>query len=155
LQVFREAATRIKELEALLVGERTRADGLAEQLGRHTSELETTLADHQQRAIELEAQVKRLEAVEAHNRELRASLADLRDNTPASQVGMPVGSDDRVLELLADQQQRLAELMGLIMKYEDADVKIKTLQDALANDRALCRDGARSCGGSGAAGTHV
>jgi DNA-binding response OmpR family regulator len=157
LQTFRQSVNKIKELEASLAEERARSAQLAGQAEsaqpweRRIAELETSLADQQQRRADLAEQVKRLEEVERRNQELESSLAGLQDKLSRGTEQPPVisgWSEDRILDWqsrLADQQGRLTELANQVMKYGDAETKIKALETSLANEQTRADEMAQRC----------
>jgi CheY-like chemotaxis protein len=171
LQAFRLSTQRIKELEALLEGEKARGERLAEQaetgkqavrrmheleaaltdqqqrstqekesshgnevLETKNKELQSSLSEHEGRIAELTNQLNRLADVEKRNKELEASLENLRSQSmtsKSSEEGVP-----QLQALIAAQQQRLTEVASEVIRFSEAEAKIRLLEAELANEQS-------------------
>ena len=172
LQAFRLSTQRIKELEALLEGEKARGERLAEQaetggkqavrrmheleaaltdqqqrsaqeresshgnevLETKNKELQSSLSEHEGRIAELTNQLNRLADVEKRNKELEASLENLRSQSmtiKSSEEGVP-----QLQALIAAQQRRLTEVASEVIRFSEAEAKIRLLEAELANEQS-------------------
>ncbi|MER3422214.1 MAG: hypothetical protein C4293_02245 [Nitrospiraceae bacterium] len=155
LQSFRQAASRIKELEGLLADEKTRSASLneqieaARQIESRIRELEASLVEQQKRAADLEQQGSRLAEMERRNKELEALL--LKSQSPSLPISEPSSvanggeSPEELHALLAEQQQRLVELSNQVMKSNEAESRIKMLEDSLKNEQGRAEELAQRC----------
>ena len=156
LQSFRESAGRIKELEGLLEEEKTISGRLREQAEQSTAsqgrltEMESSLGEYQRKIEGLSSDVERLGSMERRNQELEALVAELRSasSLPApefagSNVNHPTMGE--LQTLLADQQQRLADLARDVMMHGESGERIKSLETTVAEEQERATTLASKC----------
>lgn len=143
LQTFRQATTRIKQLEALLAEEQARAAQLAGQAAKQgdsesrVRELEGLLAEERERSARAAEQEAKLAQVESRARELESALAEERARASQPVQLQPVqaaGSEWQTQ--LAQEQARSAYLMRRLEVLEQMESRVKELETALAQERA-------------------
>lgn len=145
LQSFRESAGRIKELEALLEEERIKSTRLSEQVEQSTNsqtrmtEMEASLAEYQRKIEHLSSETERLSGVERRNQELEAVVTELRSSPPppldSSATNGSHPTMGELQALLADQQQRLADLARDVMTHGESGERIKALEASIAEEQ--------------------
>ena len=156
LQSFRESAGRIKELEGLLEEEKTISGRLREQAEQSTAsqgrltEMETSLGEYQRKIEGLSSDVERLGSVERRNQELEALVAELRSasSLPAPEFAGSNANHPTMGELqtlLADQQQRLADLARDVMMHGESGERIKSLETTVAEEQERATTLASKC----------
>lgn len=155
LQSFRESAGRIKELEGLLEEERTKSTRLGEQAEQisvtqtRLTEMEASLADYQRKIEHLNAETERLSGVERRNQELEALVGELRSSpAPALDPSNANGNHltkEELQALLADQQQRLADLARDVMTHGESGERIKALEATVSEEQGRASSLATKC----------
>ena len=163
LQSFKQAAGRIKELEAIVEEERSKSTRLAEQLQQTGSgsgsgsgdnriaHLETALREAQQRVEDLAEQAVKVNRLERRNQELEAVVTELQSRASAAGPEPLVpgnGHHSSVAELqalLTDQQQRLADLAHELVKQGDSGEQVEALQRSLTDEQMRANDQATRC----------
>jgi CheY-like chemotaxis protein len=157
LQSFKQAASRIKELEATVEEERSKSGRLAEQLQQigggenRIGHLEAALRESQQRVEELAEQAVKVNRLERRNQELEAVVTELQlgasGTSPVAQIPEN-GHHQSIAELqalLTDQQQRLAELAHGLVKHDDSGERVEALQRSLTDEQMRANEHATRC----------
>jgi len=159
LQSFKQAAGRIKELEAIVEEERSKSARLAEQLQQtgsgsgdnRVAHLETALREAQQRVEELAEQAVKVNRLERRNQELEAVVTELqsRESVAGPEPLVPGnGHHSSMVELqalLTDQQQRLADLAHELVKQGDSGEQVEALQRSLTDEQMRANEQATRC----------
>jgi len=152
LQSFREASARIKELEALLEEERARSARVVEESnGRsagRVAELEAALTESHRQMEVLATRASKVEILERRNEELERTVADLRQTglgNDEQMSGAPHATVADLQALLAEQQQRLAELANEVLQHGEASEKVKALEASVAEEQARAEELKKRC----------
>jgi DNA-binding response OmpR family regulator len=162
LQSFKQAAARIKELEAAVEEERGKAARLTEQLQQANSrnsgtsgdnrvaQLEVALREAQQRVEELAEQAVKVNKLERRNQELEAVVSELQSNAPAMEPEYEAGNGHHpgiaeLQALLTDQQQRLADLAHELVQHGDSGERVQALQRSLTEEQTRANEHATRC----------
>jgi CheY-like chemotaxis protein len=157
LQSFKQAAARIKELEASVDEERSKSARLVEQLQQigggenRIAHLEAALRESQQRVEELAEHAVKVNRLERRNQELEAVVTELQlgasGTSPVAQA--PVNdhhpSIAELQALLTDQQQRLADLAHELVKHDDSGARVEALQRSLTDEQMRANEHATRC----------
>jgi CheY-like chemotaxis protein len=162
LQSFKQAAARIKELEAVVDEERSKSARLAEQLQQASSgnsgssgenrvaHLEAALREAQGRVEELAEQAVKVNKLERRNQELETVVSELQSKPPvlAAEPEPGNGHHPGIAELqalLSDQQQRLAELARELVQHDDSGERVEALQRSLTEEQTRANEHATRC----------
>ena len=162
LQSFKQAAARIKELEAVVEEERSKSSRLAEQLQQASSgnagssgenrvaHLEVALREAQGRVEELAEQAVKVNKLERRNQELEAVVSELQSKPPAMAAEHEPGNGHHpsiaeLQALLSDQQQRLAELAREVVQHGDSGEQVQALERSLNEEQARANEHATRC----------
>ena len=162
LQAFKQAAARIKELEAVVEEERSKSTRLEEQLQQaqqtlqsasgdnRVAHLEAALREAQQRVEELAEQAAKANKLERRNQELEAVVTELQTKAPAMASECEPGNGHHpgiadLQALLTDQQQRLADLAHELVQHSDSGERVQALQRSLTEEQTRANEHATRC----------
>ncbi|HJU05501.1 MAG TPA: response regulator [Nitrospiraceae bacterium] len=156
VEAAQQTARRLHEMEAALADREQRSAEEAlrgqahEALESRNKELTATLTEQQQRISELTDQLNRFTGLESLNKELEASVEDLRARLSRAEHDSSTGKSNgdgvpRLQALISEQHQRLSELADQVIRYSEAETKIKALETSLENEQSRANDMAQRC----------